>query len=186
MAGGLHTFGSWLGAQSMLRRSPNEGSVLAGHLQMKSRQRLLSPEDRSLQQQELVSALSFVTAHWPETHYLVPYKATGTSCKLSNRPENCSSAGLACLVVIVSPIGCRRLTTQGKHRPRQESPGCCLPMKHGGSYCAAARSITHCQGPGSRVRYVMSYLCAWSRLPLSPMTWSLRYVTLLSYTSCVK
>ena len=53
MAGGLHTFGSWLGAQSMLRRSPNEGSVLAGHLQMKSRQRLLSPEDRS-QQQELV------------------------------------------------------------------------------------------------------------------------------------
>jgi len=126
-----------------------------------------------------------MTAYWPGLHYLVPHGATRISCKVSGRLEECSSAGLTCLVMTASPLGCRLLTTQGKHRPSQESPGCCLLMKQGGSYYAAARSITHCQGPGNHVRYVMSYLCAWSRLPLSPMTWSLRYVILPSCTSCV-
>ncbi len=54
MVGGLASFASWLGAQPALCRSPNEGSMLAEHSQMKARQRHLTSEDQSLQQQQMV------------------------------------------------------------------------------------------------------------------------------------
>lgn len=44
-------------------------------------------------------SLVLLVACWPALYCLVHFKEAGTSCKLSNRPEECSTARLTCVVM---------------------------------------------------------------------------------------